>query len=52
MQVRKCCSLGPQEGDQEPEFSTQNVYSGLSLDSTPGEGRGWKQDWVEGEVQL
>lgn len=50
--MRKCCSLVPWEGDRETEFSIQDVYSEVPLDSTPVEWRGRKQDWAEGEVQL
>lgn len=31
------------------EVSGEEVYQSLLLGSTPREGRGWKQEWAEGE---
>ena len=43
--MRKCYSLVPWEGNCETEFSMQDVYSKVPLDSAPVEWRGRKQDW-------
>lgn len=43
--MRKCYSLVPWEGNCETEFSMQDVYSEVPLDSAPVEWRGRKQDW-------
>lgn len=49
--MRKCYSLVPWEGNCETEFSMQDVYSEVPLESAPGEWRGRKQDRKQ-EVQL
>lgn len=49
--MRKCYSLVPWEGNCETEFSMQDAYSEVPLESAPVEWRGRKQDRKQ-EVQL